>query len=73
VGCPKLDEVDFYTEKLTEILKRNEIKSVTIAHMEVPCCFGLRKLVSDAAHASGKSMPIKTSIIGVQGDIKEAS
>jgi Pyruvate/2-oxoacid:ferredoxin oxidoreductase delta subunit len=65
VGCPKLDDAAFYKDKITEILKNNNIKSVTVAHMEVPCCFGLVKLVEDALDASGKDIPFDDITIKV--------
>jgi Pyruvate/2-oxoacid:ferredoxin oxidoreductase delta subunit len=71
VGCPKLDDAEFYKEKITEILKNNNIKSVTVAHMEVPCCFGLVKLVEDALEASGKDIPTDDITIKVDGEILE--
>jgi ferredoxin len=71
VGCPKLDDAEFYKEKVTKIFKDNKIKSATVAIMEVPCCFGLYKLVSDAITGSGKDIQAKKYIIGVKGDIKE--
>jgi len=70
VGCPKLDDVQYYREKLTEIFKTNSIKSVTVPYMEVPCCFGLVRAVEDALAASGKDIPLKKVKIGIQGDIK---
>jgi len=70
VGCPKFDDVELYREKLTEMLKNNNIKSVTVAIMEVPCCFGLHRLVSDAVKESGKAIPLKKYIIGVRGDLQ---
>lgn len=70
VGCPKLDDAVFYRDKISGILKNNNIKSVTIAHMEVPCCFGLVKLVEDAVKSSGKNIPVKAIEVGVKGDIK---
>jgi Pyruvate/2-oxoacid:ferredoxin oxidoreductase delta subunit len=70
VGCPKLDDIQFYKEKLTEIFKSNSIKSVTIPYMEVPCCFGLVKVTEDAIAASGKNIPLKKIKIGIRGDIK---
>jgi hypothetical protein len=70
VGCPKLDDIQYYKEKLTEIFKTNSIKSVTIPYMEVPCCFGLVRAVEDAMRASGKNIPIKKVRIGIRGDIK---
>jgi ferredoxin len=71
VGCPKLDNVEYYKEKFINIFKTNNIKSVTIAHMEVPCCFGLHKLITDAISESGKDFPLKTVVIGVKGEILE--
>ena len=70
VGCPKLDDVQFYKEKLTEIFKTNSIKSITIPYMEVPCCFGLVKATEDAVAASGKNIPLKKVKIGIRGDTK---
>ena len=71
VGCPKLDDAAFYKDKITEILKNNNIKSVTVAHMEVPCCFGLVKLVEDALEATGKDIPYDDVTIKVDGEILE--
>ena len=56
IGCPKLDMVD-YTEKLTAIIKNNDIKSVTVTRMEVPCCGGIENAVRQALIASGKFIP----------------
>jgi len=70
VGCPKLDDVQYYKEKLTEIFRTNAIKSVTTPYMEVPCCFGLVKATEDAIAASGKNIPIKKIKIGIRGEIK---
>jgi NAD-dependent dihydropyrimidine dehydrogenase PreA subunit len=71
VGCPKLDDIQYYKEKLTEIFKANPIKSVTVPYMEVPCCFGLVKATEDAIAASGKKIPLKKVKIGIRGDIKD--
>ncbi|MDI6738002.1 MAG: 4Fe-4S binding protein [Nanoarchaeota archaeon] len=70
IGCPKLDDIDFYKEKLTDILKYNNIKSVTVAHMEVPCCFGLYSAVESAIRDSGKKIPLSAKVISIQGEIK---
>lgn len=70
IGCPKLDEVD-YTEKLTEILKRHEIKSVTVLRMEVPCCGGIVYAVKNALINSGKMVPWNVVTIGTEGEIIE--
>jgi NAD-dependent dihydropyrimidine dehydrogenase PreA subunit len=71
IGCPKLDDVDAYQEKLTAIFKQNRIKSVTAVHMEVPCCFGLTRLVQKAIAASGKEIRLNDVTISVKGEIKE--
>jgi hypothetical protein len=57
IGCPKLDETDIFLEKLTEILRSNDIKDITVLHMEVPCCSNLVRLVSQAIRESGKDIP----------------
>ena len=68
VGCPKLDPVD-YSEKLTEILKSNDIKSVTLVRMQVPCCGGLQSATAAAIKACGKEIPAKLVIISNDGQI----
>jgi len=71
IGCPKLDDAQHYQEKLTAIFKQNDIRSVVVAFMEVPCCFGLVHLVQSAIQASGKAIPFAKQMIGVKGDKKE--
>lgn len=68
VGCPKLDDVKLYQEKFTQIFKQNNIMSVTYAHMEVPCCFGLVGIISEAISDSGKDIPFKEVIISIKGE-----
>ncbi len=68
VGCPKLDSVD-YSEKLTEIIRRNDIKSVTVVRMEVPCCGGLENAVKTALQSSGKFIPWQVVTISTDGKI----
>ena len=68
VGCPKLDDVD-YSEKLTEIIKNNDIKSVTIVRMEVPCCGGLENAAKKALQSSGKFIPWQVVTISTDGRI----
>ena len=70
IGCPKLDDVEAYQEKLTEIFKSNKIKSVTVAIMEVPCCGGLLHAAEEAIKASGKKIPLIQETIGVNGEIQ---
>ena len=66
IGCPKLDAVD-YGEKLTEIIRKNDIQEVTIIRMEVPCCGGLEVAVKKAIQASGKFLPWHVVTIGIDG------
>mgnify|MGYP002649926448 FL=1 len=68
VGCPKLDSVD-YSEKLTEIIRNNDIKSVTIVRMEVPCCGGLEYAAKTALQNSGKFIPWQVMTISTDGNI----
>ena len=67
IGCPKLDDADACREKIAAILNENDIRSVTITYMEVPCCFGLVKTVEEAVQKSGKKIDIKKSKIGITG------
>ena len=68
IGCPKLDSVD-YTEKLTAIIRENDIRSVTVIRMEVPCCGGLEYAVKEALKASGKFIPWHVVTISTDGRI----
>ncbi len=70
IGCPKLDDIEFYREKLTAILQASDIKSVTVLHMEVPCCFGIVAAAEQAVAASGKDIAFETVTIGIQGERK---
>ena len=70
IGCPKLDEGD-YTEKLTEIIKNNDIKSMTVVRMEVPCCGGIERAAVTALKNSGKFIPWQIYTITTDGRIKE--
>jgi len=70
IFCPKLDQVgDLYIEKLAEIFKNNNIKSITTLHMEVPCCFGTTSTVEEALKRSGKHVPVKDVTISIKGDV----
>lgn len=68
IGCPKLDGAD-YSEKLTEILRNNDIRSVTVARMEVPCCGGIEQAVRTALQSSGKFLPWQVVTLSTDGDI----
>jgi ferredoxin len=67
VGCPKLDDLNIYENKITEIIRYNDIKSITYAHMEVPCCFGLVRVIQAAIAASGKTVPLEEVVVGIRG------
>ncbi len=69
IACPKLDKTEGYVEKITEIIKRNGLKSLTVAIMTVPCCLGLFRIVQRAVEASGVSIDIKKIVIGIDGRI----
>ncbi|MDY3928672.1 MAG: 4Fe-4S binding protein [Clostridia bacterium] len=70
IGCPKLDNVD-YTEKLTEIIRLNDIKSVMVVRMEVPCCGGIENAVKTALKNSGKFIPWQVKVISTDGKIND--
>lgn len=70
IGCPKLDGVD-YSEKLQAILEENDIRSVTVVRMEVPCCGGLENAARRALEASGKDIPLEIVTIARNGDLLE--
>ncbi len=69
VGCPKLDNVDFYIEKLAQIIKANKLNSLKVIHMEVPCCFGLTHIARKAIEASGANIPFEDITIDLQGNV----
>ncbi|KUO48916.1 MAG: hypothetical protein APF76_09715 [Desulfitibacter sp. BRH_c19] len=69
IGCPKLDDGNHYVDKLTQILKSNNIRKITIVRMEVPCCGGLNSIVSEAISQSGKEVPVETKTLSIQGKI----
>lgn len=68
VACPKLDDLEFYIEKLTEIIKVASLKSIEVLVMEVPCCGGLVHAAKLAKEKSGVDIPIKVTTIGVRGE-----
>jgi Pyruvate/2-oxoacid:ferredoxin oxidoreductase delta subunit len=63
IGCPKLDDVQAYIDKLTRIFKNNDIKDITLIRMEVPCCGGLQRMVHEALRLSGKKVPLQEFIV----------
>ncbi len=72
VGCPKLDDADYYVEKLTEIFANANPASITVAKMEVPCCSGISQIVSKAVEHSGISVPVSVITISIDGKIIES-
>jgi Fe-S-cluster-containing hydrogenase component 2 len=71
IGCPKLDDTD-YSEKLAEIIRANNVKSITVARMEVPCCGGLERAAAVALENSGKDLPFKVITVSIEGNILES-
>ena len=71
VGCPKLDDADYYVEKLAEILKQSSVKSLTVVHMEVPCCSGLNYIASKAIELSGVDLPVQDITVTIQGEVMD--
>ena len=69
VGCPKLDDIELYKEKIADIIKDNDIKSITYAHMEVPCCFGLVNVIKEAIENSKKTVPFKELVVSIRGEV----
>jgi hypothetical protein len=71
IGCPKFNDARAYAVKLTEILKQNNIAGITVIHMEVPCCTGLKWAVNKAIEGSGKQVPVTEYEVKVGGEIIE--
>ena len=70
IACPKLDDFEAHQRKLADILSHSEVKSLTVVHMEVPCCSGLTHMAKQAINLSDKDIPFKEVIIGIKGDLK---
>ncbi|MEI6305248.1 MAG: 4Fe-4S binding protein [Deltaproteobacteria bacterium] len=70
MGCPKLDDNNFYLQKMTELFTRSDLKSVTVLKMEVPCCGGIAVAARQALAASGKEIPYREITIGIKGETK---
>jgi len=69
VGCPKLDDVRFYIDKVAQILRANRLRSLTVIHMEVPCCSGLTRVVREAIASTGKPMAFQDVTISLRGSV----
>jgi Pyruvate/2-oxoacid:ferredoxin oxidoreductase delta subunit len=70
VGCPKLDDAGAYVAKLADILRLNTLRSLTVIHMEVPCCSGLTRIAREAIALAGRPMGFEDVTIGLRGDLK---
>ena len=70
IGCPKFDDAQGYAEKLGEILRLNGVRTVTVVHMEVPCCTGLVGMAEAAIERSGATFPVTEVTIGVDGEVQ---
>jgi len=73
VACPKLDNFQAHLKKLTDILRKSSVQSMTVVHMEVPCCSGLVYMAKQAMQLSGKDIPLKEITISIKGDVALAS
>ncbi len=71
IGCPKLDDLDAYIGKVTQILQSSDVKSIKVVYMEVPCCRGLVHIAEEALKKAGKDVPVETVMIGVKGEVTE--
>jgi Pyruvate/2-oxoacid:ferredoxin oxidoreductase delta subunit len=70
IACPKLDDFEAHLTKLTNVFRSSDIKSVTVARMEVPCCSGLVHMVQEAIRLSGKDIPFTEKVVGVRGELQ---
>jgi len=73
IACPKLDETQGYVEKLAELIKRNSLKSLTVAIMTVPCCSGLERIVRQAVELSGEPLEVKKVVVGIDGKVLQTA
>lgn len=71
IGCPKLDNSAAYKSKIRDIIKSNELKGITVFHIEVPCCYGLVQITRETIEKSGRHVPLRTVTIGIDGWIRE--
>ena len=69
VGCPKLDDAEWYVDKIARILELNEPASLTLVRMEVPCCGGMTRILGEAIRRVGRDAALRITTVGVRGDI----
>ena len=72
VACPKLDDAQAHLAKLTAILTQSSVKRITVLRMEVPCCSGLVRLVSEAVRRSGRDIPVDVAVVGINGQLMDS-
>ncbi|MFU8795997.1 MAG: ATP-binding protein [Dehalococcoidia bacterium] len=70
IGCPKLDDLNAYIDKVAEILRVADVKSLKVVHMEVPCCHGLVHIAQEAIRKAGKDIPLGTVKVGIKGEVE---
>ena len=70
MGCPKFDDVEAYVDRFADIFRTNDIRSVTVLTMEVPCCQGMPVIVRKALSLSGKDVPLEVKVITTRGDVR---
>jgi Fe-S-cluster-containing hydrogenase component 2 len=71
IGCPKLDDLEGYVEKLAEVIRCNDLAGLTVAHMEVPCCTGILRAVLEARRLAGADLPVEDLTISIHGQLIE--
>jgi hypothetical protein len=71
IACPKLDDKRGYVEKLAEMIRHNDLAELTVAHMEVPCCTGILRMVLEARRLAESDLPVDDVLIGIQGQLIE--
>jgi Pyruvate/2-oxoacid:ferredoxin oxidoreductase delta subunit len=71
MGCPKFDDQEIYSKKLKGMIEKAGIKSISVVNMEVPCCFGLQRLVAEAVQATGDKIPFRQYVIGINGEMQK--
>jgi ferredoxin len=69
IACPKLDDKRGYVEKLAEMIRCNDLAEITVAHMEVPCCTGILRIVTEARELAGSDIPVDDLTIGIRGEL----
>ena len=69
IACPKLDDKRGYVEKLAEMIRCNDLAEITVAHMEVPCCTGILRIVMEARELAGSDIPVDDLTIGIRGEL----